>query len=115
MNSSQPADKDTEPRPEEEKSFGYSEAVDRILAIEREVARLRVRFDEILAGTCTRPAESAHSADRPSAPQPLTSAEWDPRRKIECPECGEAISADSLRRHRRRAHLAASAAEGDGT
>jgi hypothetical protein len=146
VNSSQLDDKDTELLPEGEKSFGYGDAVNRILALEREVAGLRSRLEEISAGTLTRPAESfgtashrppppadmgpvleaepslpfgpaesGHSAAAPHDLRPLPPPEWDPRRKVECPECGKAISADSLSRHRRRVHSDASPAQGGGT
>lgn len=146
MNSAQLDNKEAGLEPEGEKGFGYTDAVNRILALEKEVARLRSRFEEILAGTFARttessavvshgppphldtgpalkaepslpvgPAKSAHSADAPSSPRPLTPAEWDPRRKVECPECGKAISADSFSRHRRRIHRTASLGEGSGT
>jgi hypothetical protein len=145
VNSSRLEDKDFKLLPEGEKGFGYSEAVHRILALEREVARLRRGFEEISAGTLVRPTESsgtvshwptpsanlgaalevepslpfgpvdpagwAHSAATPTAPQSSTPAEWDPRRKVACADCGKAISADSLSRHRRRVHSAASPAE----
>jgi len=129
VNNSQPVDKDTELRPDAEKSFGYGDAVARILALEREVTELRTRFEEISAGTFTppnkpfgsgshrpapvgdlglsRPAEALLSADSTIDTRPTDSAEWDPRRKAECPECGRVVSADSLARHRRRAHSAA--------
>ena len=103
------------------RSFGYGEAVERVLALEREVAALRGRLEEryslrspLASGSDELSSDSPHSADatpsesftRPAEPAAY-SAEWDPRRRAECPECGRAIPADSLARHRRRAHTAA--------
>ena len=115
-----------------EEGFGYSEAVDRILALEEDVAELRARLEPLIetiarclaSGRVSfetpppsrdldlRPAESPRSADPAPDTRPTDSAEWDPRRKSECPECGRVVSADSLARHRRRAHSAARSAEG---
>ena len=110
-----------------EKGFGYSEAVERILALEKEVAGLRARLEPLIETIARRlasggvpfegpppavdlgpsPAETHRSADSVPSTRPTDSAEWDPRRKAECPECGRVVSADSLARHRRRAHSAA--------
>ena len=116
-----------------EKGFSYSEAVNRILALEREVAYLRARLSgpaiepvarSLASGEASfegpppsgdpelsRAAEVPRSADSGPDARPTDSAEWDPRRKAECPECGRVVSADSLARHRRRAHSAARSAE----
>ena len=117
-----------------EKGFGYSEAVERILALEKEVAELRARLEPLIEPIARRlasggvpfegpppasdlepsPAESRHSADPAPDTRPTDSAEWDPRRKTECPECGLVVSADSIARHRRRSHSAGRSAEGGG-
>jgi hypothetical protein len=118
-----------------EGGFGYSEAIERILALEEEVAELRARLEPLIETIARRlasggasfegpppvevpepsPAEPPHSADSAPDARPTDSAEWDPRRKAECPECGRVVSADSLARHRRRAHSAAHSAPGDGS
>jgi len=155
-----------------EEGFGYSEAVERILALETEVAELRARLEPLIetiarrlasggvpfegpppaSGLGSSPAEAPRSADSssatrpaelpspsscarkerarnhrphaitdnvapsdcsPSLTRPVDPAEWDPRRKAECPECGRVVSADSFARHRRRAHSASHSAQGD--
>jgi hypothetical protein len=115
-----------------ERGFSYSEAIERILALEKKVAELRARVEPLIETIARRlasggapfggpppavdmgpsPAESPRSADPVPETRPTDSAEWDPRRKAECPECGRVVSADSLARHRRRAHSAARQAEG---
>lgn len=77
MNSSQLDNKDVELVPEGPKGFGYGEAVNRILALEREMARLRTCLEELSARTFTRLAESFGSAPhRPPSPADLGSALW---------------------------------------
>jgi len=118
-----------------EGGFGYSEAVERIRALEEEVAELRARLEPLIETIARRLAsggvsfegpppvegpgpsltEPPRSADSAPDARPTDSAEWDPRRKAGCPECGQAVSADSLARHRRRAHSATHSASGDGS
>ena len=54
--------------PEGEKGFGYSEAVHRILALQREVARLWVLFEEISFGTPIRPTEPSGTVSHWTTP-----------------------------------------------
>jgi hypothetical protein len=118
-----------------ERGFGYSEAIERIIVLEEEVAKLRARLAPLIETIVRRlasggvsfeghptgedpepnPAEPPRSADSAPDARPTDSAEWDPRRKAECPECGRTVSADSLARHRRRAHSATRSAPGGGS
>lgn len=67
-------------------SLRHTALVERFLSLKEEVAMMRVRLEE-------QPASD--------------SAEWNPRRKVGCPERGRVISANSFSRHWQRAHGAA--------
>jgi len=107
-----------------ERGFSYSEAIERILALEKEVAELRARLEPQIETIARRlasggvsfegpppasdlepcPAKPPRSTNSALDTRPTGAAEWDPRRKAECPACGRVVSADSLARHRRRSH-----------
>ena len=116
--------------------FGYGEAIERILALESEVVDLRDRLEGLSARFLSLPNLSSRAISAPSpaveVSGPLRPPEspllavsaavhgstespgWSPRRKKGCPECGRAVSADSLSRHRRRAHMVRRPAGVDG-